>query len=73
MSNLTIITGGVLVFLGIGLWGAGLVLPGGVFHNFMHMMVGMILLSLGGMVVGVPRNSNNGMGRRECAPNNDRT
>ena len=65
MSNLTIITGTVLVFIGIALWGAGLLLPGGVFHNFMHMMVGMILLSLGGMVVGVPRsNNNNRMGRR---------
>lgn len=58
MMSLTIVVGAVLVFLGIALWGAGVLLPGGVFHNFMHMMVGMILLSLGGMVVGVPRSNN---------------
>lgn len=59
--SLTIVVGAVLVFLGIALWGAGLLMPGGVFHNFMHMVVGMILLSLGGMVVGVPRSSSNNM------------
>lgn len=65
MGMITIVIGSVFVFLGIALWGAGLLLPGGVFHNFMHMMVGMILLSLGGMVVGIPRsgNSNNMRGR----------
>lgn len=50
--KLAVMVGFAIVLLGIGVWGAGLLMPGGVFHHPMHMVVGMILLSLGGMVAG---------------------
>lgn len=58
MDMITIVIGSVFVFLGIVLWGAGLLLPGGVFHNPVYMVVGMIFLTLGGAVAGVPRSNN---------------